>query len=170
MLAAHALDFTEEHFYAFAGMPSVRIIGELADAQGRTFEDSVVDTMVAEKESLFLEMLDTVRPIVQVLDVAARFRGVLPIAVASGGEGWVVRRTLATIGAEQWFDAIVGAEDTDRHKPEPDVFLEAARRLGVAPHACVVFEDSDLGLLAAERAGMHGVDIREWSGGSAVHA
>jgi len=163
MLAAHALDFTEEHFYAYAGMPSVRIIGELADAQGRTFDDSVVDTMVAEKESLFLEMLDTVRPIVQVLDVAARYRGVLPIAVASGGEGWVVRRTLATIGAEQWFDAIVGAEDTDRHKPEPDVFLEAARRLGVAPHACVVFEDSDLGLLAAERAGMHGVDIRGWS-------
>jgi len=134
----------------------------LANAQGRTFEVSVVETMVADKEALYVEMLDAVRPVVSVLDVAARYRGVLPMAVASGGEGWVVRRTLATIGAEDWFDAIVGAEDTERHKPEPDVFLEAARRLGVEPRSCVVFEDSDLGLLAAVRAGMRGVDIREW--------
>ncbi len=61
-----------------------------------------------------------------------------------------------------WFDAIVGAEDTERHKPEPDVFLEAARRLGLEPAGCVVFEDSDLGLEAAARAGMAGVDIRDW--------
>jgi len=162
MLEPHALAFSEEHFFEYAGMPSVSIIGVLANAQGRTFEMSVVETMVADKEALYVEMLDAVRPIVSVLDVAARYRGVLPMAVASGGEGWVVRRTLATIGAEDWFDAIVGAEDTERHKPEPDVFLEAARRLGVEPRSCVVFEDSDLGLLAAVRAGMRGIDIREW--------
>jgi len=163
MLEPHALDFSEERFFAFAGMPSVRIIGVLADDQGRSFETSVVESMVADKEALFLDMLDTVRPVANVLAVAERHRGVLPMAVASGGEGWVVRRTLAAIGAEEWFDAIVGAEDTERHKPEPDVFLEAARRLGVEPQACVVFEDSDLGLVAAERAGMHCVDVREWS-------
>ena len=168
MLEPHALLFSEERFFAFAGMPSVRIIGVLADAQGRTFDTGVVETMVADKEALYLEMLDAVRPIAEVLAVAERHRGVLPMAVASGGEGWVVRRTLAAIGAEQWFDAIVGAEDTERHKPEPDVFLEAARRLGVEPDACVVFEDSDLGLLAAERAGMTGVDIRRWPLSDAV--
>ena len=67
-----------------------------------------------------------------------------------------------TIGALDWFDTVVGSEDTERHKPEPDVFLEAARRLGVEPAACAVFEDSDLGLLAAQRAGMLGIDIRPW--------
>ena len=163
MLEPHALEFSEKHFFAYAGMPSVRIIGVLADAQGRTFDTSVVETMVADKEALYIEMLDAVRPVANVLAVAERYRGVLPMAVASGGEGWVVRRTLATIGAEHWFEAIVGAEDTEHHKPEPDVFLEAARQLGVEPHACVVFEDSDLGLLAAERAGMLGIDIREWT-------
>ena len=49
-----------------------------------------------------------------------------------------------------------------RHKPEPDVFLEAARRLGAAPGRCFVFEDTDLGLEAARRAGMAGVDVRPW--------
>ena len=49
-----------------------------------------------------------------------------------------------------------------RHKPEPDVFLEAARRLRVEPATCVVFEDTDIGLEAARRAGMAGVDVRGW--------
>jgi len=61
-----------------------------------------------------------------------------------------------------WFDTIVTAEDTARHKPEPDVFLEAARRLGVAPQHCEVYEDSDLGIEAARRAGMQWVDVRKY--------
>jgi HAD superfamily hydrolase (TIGR01509 family) len=55
---------------------------------------------------------------------------------------------------------VVTAEDTSRHKPEPDVFLEAARRLGVPPAGCIVYEDTDLGLEAARRAGMRFVDVR----------
>ena len=59
-----------------------------------------------------------------------------------------------------WFDAVVTAEDTAKHKPEPDVFLEAARRLGTAAEHCVVFEDADLGVEAARRAGMQCIDVR----------
>ena len=61
-----------------------------------------------------------------------------------------------------WFQTLVAAEDTTRHKPEPDAFLEAARRLAVAAEACVVFEDTDIGLLTARRAGMLAVDVRPW--------
>ncbi len=104
---------------------------------------------------------DGILPIAPVAAIAEKYRGRLPIAVASGGEHRVVRHTLAAIGALQWFDAIVAAEDTDRHKPEPDVFLEAASRLGVAAAGCVVFEDSDLGIEAAHRAGMTAVDVRQ---------
>lgn len=162
MLRAHGLAFPEAQFFAFAGMPSHRIITRLADEQGRAFSPDEVAAMVKEKERGYLERLAAVGPVPVVLEVARRFRGVLPMAVASGGEGWVVRRTLEAIGAGDWFGAVVGAEDTARHKPEPDVFLEAARRLGVAAPGCVVFEDSDLGLEAAVRAGMLGVDIRTW--------
>jgi HAD superfamily hydrolase (TIGR01509 family) len=56
----------------------------------------------------------------------------------------------------------VTAEDTARHKPDPDVFLEAARRLELPPAGCVVFEDTDIGLEAARRAGMGSVDVRGW--------
>jgi len=64
------------------------------------------------------------------------------------------------LGIADWFAAVVTAEDTARHKPEPDVFLEAARRLGADPAACVVYEDTDIGLEAAHRAGMAAVDVR----------
>jgi HAD superfamily hydrolase (TIGR01509 family) len=56
----------------------------------------------------------------------------------------------------------VTAEDTERHKPEPDVFLEAARRLKIDANDCLVFEDADLGVEAAKRAGMRCVDVRHF--------
>jgi beta-phosphoglucomutase-like phosphatase (HAD superfamily) len=95
-----------------------------------------------------------------VVEVARANRGKLPMAVASGGCRRMVEMTLAQIGVLDWFLVVVTAEDTLRHKPEPDVFLEAARRLGVDPADCTVYEDTDLGLEAARRAGMHGVDVR----------
>jgi HAD superfamily hydrolase (TIGR01509 family) len=58
------------------------------------------------------------------------------------------------------FQAIVTADDVARGKPAPDIFLEAARRLGVAPARCYAFEDADLGLESARAAGMVAIDIR----------
>ena len=73
-----------------------------------------------------------------------------------------ITRTLDRIAIRNWFDTMVTAEDTPRHKPDPDVFLEAARRLRVEASKCVVFEDTDIGLEAARRAGMFGIDVRPW--------
>ncbi len=83
------------------------------------------------------------------------------MAVASGGFRAVIVRQLETIGCLDWFPTLVTAEDTQRHKPFPDVFLEAARRMGVEPQHCLVYEDADLGLEAARAAGMHWIDVRQ---------
>ncbi len=160
MLTPHGIPFPEARFYAMGGMPTASIIGVLADAAGVTVTD--VEAMVREKERLFLECLDTLAPIVPVVAIAAAHRGKLPMAVASGGYRDVVAKTLERLRLRDWFDVLVAAEDTARHKPEPDVFLEAARRLGVETTACAVFEDTDIGLQAAHRAGMLGIDVRPW--------
>lgn len=162
MLAEHGMDFPEAQFYALAGMPTVAIIRQLAAEQGVTLGDDQPAEMSHRKESLYVSMIDDVQAVPEVYAIAKRYRDELPMAVASGGDSWVVKRTLQAIGVLDWMQAVVGAEDTERHKPEPDVFLEAARRLGVDAPACAVFEDSDLGLLAARRAGMESVDIRPW--------
>lgn len=162
MLGRYGIPFPESRFYAMGGMPTATIIRVLAAEAGVAVGD--VDRMVREKEAAFLESLHAVEPLERVVGVAAAYRGRLPLAVASGGYRETVTRTLDRLGVRGWFDAVVTAEDTPRHKPEPDVFLEAARRLGVAAGACVVFEDTEIGLEAARRAGMAAVDVRAWLG------
>ncbi|UWM47702.1 HAD family phosphatase [Streptomyces carpaticus] len=92
---------------------------------------------------------------------AARQAG-RPCAVASGGGGAVVRAGLAATRLDALFDHVVTREAVPRGKPAPDLFLEAARRLGVPPERCVVIEDADEGLEAARAAGMQVVDVRPW--------
>jgi len=86
----------------------------------------------------------------------------VPMAVASNGRRENVEASLTVTKLRPLFDFIVAAEDVERGKPAPDVFLEAARRMAVSPARCVVFEDSDEGLEAARRAGMRTIDIREY--------
>ena len=161
MLTRHGIPFPETRFYELGGVPTAQIIRILSKEYGVPVTD--VDAMVHEKESAFLEILHAVKPMDKVIAVAERHRGKLPQAVASGGYRETITRTLDLLNIRGWFEAMVTAEDTERHKPEPDVFLEAAKRLGVPPERCVVFEDTDIGLLAAQRAGMASVDVRtDW--------
>ena len=160
LLGRFGIPFPEPRFYAMGGMPTASIIRVLAGEAGVVITD--VDSLVLEKERTFLTHLDAVQPIEPVVTIAATYRGKMPIAVASGGYRDTITRTLDRLAIRDWFDAMVTAEDTARHKPEPDVFLEAARRLNVEATKCVVFEDTDIGLEAARRASMTGIDVRPW--------
>lgn len=155
----YGIHFAEERFYAMGGMPSGKIVEVLAAEQGRAVDASIA---AQEKEEAFLELIHLLEPIVPVVEVVRAFQGKLPLAVASGGYRSIIAQQLQRIGCGDCFDVLVTAEDTTRHKPEPDVFLKAAELLGVAPRECLVYEDSDLGLRAAAAAGMDAIDIRRF--------
>jgi HAD superfamily hydrolase (TIGR01509 family) len=158
--ARHGLTFPEQRFYSLGGVPT-RKIAELLITEARLTLDP--QAIALEKEQAFIDQLarpGVIRPIQKVVDIARACRSHGAMAIASGGRRHLVERTLALIQIADWFEAVVTAEDTARHKPEPDVFLEAARRLGVSAAACTVYEDTDLGLEAARRAGMAFVDVR----------
>jgi beta-phosphoglucomutase-like phosphatase (HAD superfamily) len=95
-----------------------------------------------------------------IAEIAREWHGRVPMAVASNGRRRNVEATLKAANLLPLFDCIVAAEDVVHGKPEPDVFVEAARRMQVEADRCVVFEDSNEGLEAARRAGMRSVDIR----------
>jgi len=78
----------------------------------------------------------------------------LPLAVASGSSPAAVEAMLAMAGLRGLFDHVLSATGVARGKPFPDIFLEAARRLGSTPSSCLVIEDSRPGIMAARRAGM----------------
>jgi sugar-phosphatase len=85
----------------------------------------------------------------------------VPCAVASSSARPLVEATLARFGLGDRFAAVVTGSCVARPKPAPDIFLEAARRLGAAPEACVVLEDSVAGVMAARAAGMRAIAVPE---------
>ncbi len=83
----------------------------------------------------------------------------VPRAVGTSASRPDAETLLSTLGLRRYFDVIVTADDVRFGKPSPKVYLEAARRLGVPPAACVVFEDSLVGVQAARRAGMRAIGV-----------
>jgi beta-phosphoglucomutase-like phosphatase (HAD superfamily) len=81
--------------------------------------------------------------------------------VASSSAKPLVEATLARFGLRDRFAAVVTGSCVARPKPAPDIFLEAARRLGASPEACVVLEDSVAGVMAARAAGMRAIAVPE---------
>ncbi|KJY41279.1 hypothetical protein VR41_13345 [Streptomyces sp. NRRL B-1568] len=135
--------------------------GDLLTALGvpRTCHDEIL----LRCGELITESIATLRAFPEVVRwvEAGRSAG-LRCAVASGGGGSVVRAGIAGTGLGQLFDVVVTREAVPRGKPAPDLFLEAARLLGVPVRRCVVLEDADEGLAAAKAAGMDAVDVRPW--------
>jgi HAD superfamily hydrolase (TIGR01509 family) len=87
-------------------------------------------------------------------EVVRRLAREYPLAVASSAHRAVIDAALTTTGLGEFFRVVVSADEMSHGKPAPDVYLEAARRLGVAPQACLVVEDSLNGVLAGKAAGM----------------
>jgi beta-phosphoglucomutase-like phosphatase (HAD superfamily) len=140
---------------------------------GKTIELTVIElnaefgltmdpTLVAADQRACYDLLALeVRPLDEVVAYAReRAAAGFPVSVASGGDAPTVRQTLRTIGVSDLFPVVVTAEEVAHGKPAPDLFLLAAKRMGVAPEQCLVFEDSLLGIEAAERAGMRAVLVR----------
>ena len=149
-------EFTEEVFYAHAGVREQDVV-KILNAQHGTSVDP--DAVADLKFEIFHRTIIQVKEVTPVADVARRTHGRLPMAVASGSEEPTVRACLETTGLLSLFETIVTPKDVARGKPAPDMFLLAAERMGVAPADCLVFEDGLSGMEAARAAGMQAVFI-----------
>ena len=155
-MAEHGIEFGEERFYALGGVPAHVIIDMLAKEQGKVVDSKVI---ADAKEELFLELLKDVQPVIPVRAIAEFHREHIPMAVATGSPKWVAEKILKTLGMRDWFGAVVGAEDVENPKPAPDTYLRAADLIGVDPRRCHAFEDTELGIQAAQNAGMEVINI-----------
>ncbi len=158
VMARHRLHLPEDRFYALGGVPSRDILKMLSLEQGVLIDHLAV---AREKEAEYLPLIAQVEPINTVVGVARANFGKIPLAVASGGTRAIIEQVLQHLGIRDLFKAIVTSEDVKNQKPAPDIFLEAARRIGVVPHLCRAYEDTDLGMQAIRAAGMEAVDVRK---------
>ena len=153
----HNLHFPEDRFYSLGGVPSRDILKMLSEEQGRPLDHIAV---AHEKENAYLPLMAQVEPIHAVVEIAKANFGKIPMAVASGGTQPIIIDVLEHLKIRHLFNAVVTSEMVVNQKPAPDIFLEAARRIGVDPKFCRGYEDTDLGLQAIRSAGMDAVDVR----------
>ena len=112
--------------------------------------------VVRRLEALYREEIPLLPGAVDaVRSLAARW----PLGLASSSNRELIDLVLATSGLKSYFAATVSSEEVPRGKPAPDVYLEAARRLGVDPTVCVAVEDSENGIRSAKAAGMRVIAI-----------
>ncbi len=108
-----------------------------------------------EKSALYRELIAKhAKPMPGALEILERLAPVAKLALASSSYPDAVAAVLAALDMSCYFDVVVTRTDVMRVKPEPDIFIVAARRLGVKPEKCVVIEDAEKGIVAAKRAGM----------------
>ncbi|HTV58931.1 MAG TPA: beta-phosphoglucomutase family hydrolase [Verrucomicrobiae bacterium] len=149
-------DFDEKLFYAWGGMPIAEIIATLNEQRGLNMP---VEKVSRRKEDLYYELLPQLKAIPEVVEHIEAEHGKLPFAVVSGSTREAVTASLSTLHLLDRFEALVCAEDYKKGKPDPEAFLLAAEKLGVAPKDCLVFEDTDMGIQAATAAGMASVRV-----------
>lgn len=149
-------DFDERLFYEWGGRPTTEIVATLNRLRGLSMP---VQTVADRKEMLYFESLPQLKAIPEVVEHIEAQHGRIPFAVVSGSTHQSVEASLRSLNLLDRFDALICAGDYQKAKPAPDAFLLAARRLGVKPVACLVFEDTEMGIQAARAAGMTSVKI-----------
>ena len=153
LLATQGVDYRVEDNEPFIGINDRDHFTALKAQHGLV---PSVEELIAEQTSRLLGQIDTrTIPMPGVPRVPARLREAgYPLAVASSSLPQVVEARLVALGIRPLFGVVVSSFQVPRGKPAPDVFLEAARRLGVRAEMCLVVEDSAHGLRAAKAAGM----------------
>jgi HAD superfamily hydrolase (TIGR01509 family) len=158
LLERYRIPFSREDKRRYIGGGNLDM---MRDLKQRFALPESVEELVALKNAIYLEIaaegLELYPEMKRFLDLV-HGRGV-PIAIASGSSPQVLEQLVGAHGLGAACEVVVSAEEVPRGKPAPDVFVEAARRLGVPPHECAAVEDSRQGVEAAARAFMRCIAV-----------
>ncbi len=154
----YGLIFPEDRFYALGGVSPFEVLRILSSEQDKKID---FEEVTQEKESLYMQLISEAKEIPEVMEIVRSNFEKIPMAVASGGTSETVIGILNHCSIKHYFDVIVTSEDVENPKPAPDTFLEAARRMNIAPEKCRAYEDADMGIKAIIAARMDLVDIRK---------
>ena len=157
--AKYGIDFTVELFAQLAGIPLYPTVEKLNELFGTHINPL---QMGDEKEAEYEKNMHRAVPIKPVVEIIKKYHGKLPMAVGTGGQKRLAKKSLELIGLDQYIQIIVASEDVQNFKPHPETFLRCAEMMGVEPKHCQVFEDGILGIQAAQSAGMMVVDVKEY--------
>jgi HAD superfamily hydrolase (TIGR01509 family) len=155
---AMELSLTPEAFYGNVGGTGLETIPRFL--AGRAAPCSVAEIHERKKRQLALLLDEAELIVLPAANLLPLLSGRVPMAVATSGARPGVEKMLGRLKWLETFQAVVTAEDVKHGKPHPEVYLEAARRIGVPAAECLAFEDTDDGAASARAAGATVVDVR----------
>ena len=155
-------DFFDHEFnHQFRGVARMECVEILTKASGRLYTIEQKQEIADRKNRYFAESLASVTPDELLPGALAALRELkrrgVKIAVASNSRN--AKPIIRQVGIDQYLDAVVDGHEIENSKPDPEVFLLAAKSIGVPPANCIVVEDAVAGLEAARRAGMKALGI-----------
>lgn len=163
----YEIPFDANWFYALGGSPTIKT----AQAINHQWEQHFDPQELADRKCQFFEELDFKGEVIpETYQLLMAYKDTKKIAVGTGCRLMNAEPLLTETGIYPHLDALVTADDVENHKPEPDTFLEAAKRVGIAPAQCLVFEDTLLGQQAALAAGMDCMMVEDGKLGALVKA
>jgi HAD superfamily hydrolase (TIGR01509 family) len=149
--------YTVQATRAMMGMSSPEWSRYMAESLGVPGKPEQIN---ADIVVLMLERYGEAPPLIHgAVDAVRRIGARWPLAIASSSNPELIDVVLQSAGIESLFEVAVSSEEVERGKPAPDVYLEAARRLGVEPVHCVAVEDSQAGIRSAKSAGLRVVAV-----------
>lgn len=159
----YGIEYTEhDDLYTYAGMGSGIIFPTVFSDHGITLTDEQIKDYSAEKKEIYDRIIrsNEILPVpgVQEFLKQMKARGLL-MCVASGNKTDAIEYLLNQIHVRDFFEHIITNKDAAKPKPAPDIFLAAAKKLGLMPNECIVFEDAINGIQAAESAGMSSIGL-----------
>lgn len=151
----------EDEFIAqYAGISGNEMVVSVINKQGYNIDSTPI---LANKKKIFLEKyISQVRPIEKTLNIAQKYHSNLEMVVASGGSKDTVMKMLVLNDVLKLFSQVITKEDVKLGKPDPEIFLKAAKSQNIPPKNCLVLEDHFAGFDAAVNAGMHYIDINNY--------
>ncbi|SHJ29418.1 beta-phosphoglucomutase [Arenibacter nanhaiticus] len=156
-------EFTQEQNEMFKGVSRKRCLEILLQIGGITASEEQFNTWMVEKNTDYLAYIahmdatEILPEVPKVLEYLKKMN--IPLALGSASKNAVP--ILEKVHLKEYFDIIIDGNQVTKAKPDPEVFLKAAKQLGLAPQHCVVFEDAVAGIQAANTAGMVSIGIGE---------
>ena len=136
------------------GTGGEQTIKEILQASTVPFDEALVKRLSARKVQAEIKMSDTVKLFPGALELLNALQGKAKVALASMNNRPVVDYLLGSMKIRELFTVVVTVEEVSKFKPDPEIFLKTASKLGCLPADCVVVEDSIFGVQAAKAAGM----------------
>jgi len=154
------VDITSELITKHSGTPTVKIVEIFNKEFGWNLDK---DEVRKAKHEIFAQLKKDqgkIKRIEKITEIARSMRGKLPMSVGTGSSRPNALQSLADMEMSDWWVTIITGSDDVDGKPAPDIFLECAKCMNIAPEKCLVFEDGAAGIKAAKAANMEYIDVK----------